>query len=187
MRAPQGRLALPRDGVLRLGSAAQSWLSTTVSPLYALTIYPEWIYAILHLGKDVELRTWRPGRRHVGTRLVLHAGAYVGGSGPRAEGRANVRWFLRRVHEITGASPPIGWSTVAQDLRGRLAAVATLGEPTLSSPSPWSDPDGAVWAWPLLDVRPIVDGPVMRGGQGLWPIPASVVESCTLGEFIHAR
>lgn len=143
-----------------------------MGPLEALTIYPEWVYAILHLGKDVELRTWRYGRQRIGARIVLHAGAYAGGSGPKAQGRANIRHFLRRVREVTGQPPPSGWSTTVSVLAGRPAAVATLGEPTLSSPSPWASPDGDVWAWPLLDVRPLPDDlPVIRGDRGIWSLP----------------
>lgn len=140
-------------------------------PLYAITIWPEWAYAILQLGKDVELRTWPCWRSLVGQDIVLHAGAHVGGPGPKAEGRANVRHFLLRVAAATGHAPPPGLGEAVAPLRGRFAGLAQLGEPTLTHPSPWADPDGQVWAWPLLERRALVEPIPHRGAQGLWRVP----------------
>lgn len=147
-------------------------------PLYALTIWPEWVYAILGLGKDVELRTWPCWKSLVGREIILHAGAHPGGPGSKAEGRTNLRWFARRVHEITGQPPPAGWSTATGALAGHLAAVATLGEPTLNSSSPWASPDGDLWAWPLLRVRPLRVAIPCRGAQGLWKVPPELAQAC---------
>jgi len=45
----------------------------------ALTIWPEWIWAIQYLGKTVENRSWTPPAGFIGERIALHAGAHVGG------------------------------------------------------------------------------------------------------------
>lgn len=44
----------------------------------ALTLWPEWAWAIMHLGKDVENRTWHPPKNILGQRIALHAGRKVG-------------------------------------------------------------------------------------------------------------
>lgn len=52
--------------------------------LLALTLWPEWAYAIFQLGKDVENRTWTQ-RGIEGCFIAIHAGAYIGGrKGARA-------------------------------------------------------------------------------------------------------
>lgn len=105
---------------------------------------------------------------------MLHAGAYVGGAGPKQEGRANVRHFLERVRQITGAFPPVGWSAKADALRRQLAAVVDFGEPALQHPSPWSAPDGDVWAWPMKNLRRLPEPIAARGGTGFWPLPPEI-------------
>jgi len=47
--------------------------------LLALTLWPEWAFAVAHLGKRIENRSWRPPKRHVGSRIAIHAGAHIGG------------------------------------------------------------------------------------------------------------
>lgn len=140
-------------------------------PLYAITIWPEWVYAILHLGKDVELRTWPCWRSLVGQDIALHAGAYPGGPGPKPEGRANIKYFIQRVHQITGSLPPAGWSAEACRIAGSFAGLAQLGEAGRIHSSPWADPDGLVYAWPLLQRRALVELVPHRGAQGLWRVP----------------
>lgn len=44
----------------------------------ALTLWPEWAWSIMHLGKDVENRTWHPPKNILGQRIALHAGRKVG-------------------------------------------------------------------------------------------------------------
>lgn len=42
-----------------------------------LTLWPEWIYAVLHLGRRVDNRDWRPPQSL--RRLVLHGAQKIGG------------------------------------------------------------------------------------------------------------
>lgn len=49
--------------------------------LRAVSIWPEWLYAILHLNKRVENRTWPAHRKMIGKRIALHASKHFGGSG----------------------------------------------------------------------------------------------------------
>lgn len=45
----------------------------------AITIWPEWAWAICYLGKPVENRTWSPPKGMIGQRIAIHAGASIGG------------------------------------------------------------------------------------------------------------
>ena len=126
-------------------------------PTHALTLWPEWAYAIAHLGKDVENRSWRPPAWLIGRRLAIHAGADLGGRPgrmARLEAQANLLCAL-------GREPPVG----VQIATRRIVAVVTVGEPTRDSQSPWAVP--GEWHWPLTEVVR-VDVPVLRGAQGLW-------------------
>jgi len=152
-----------------------------VNRLYALTLWPEWIWAIAHLGKDVENRSWRPPPAFVGRQVALHAGMTIGGrdldeasalrlvvemaelAGWRRACHALVRDDVRRgrveVPLPSASCPPT---------RCAVVAVATLGEPTRTSCSPWAVPGR--WHWPLLEVR-VLPRPVrVRGRQGLWAL-----------------
>lgn len=46
---------------------------------YALTLWPEWAWAIANLDKRVENRTWAPPISMVGKRIAIHSGASIGG------------------------------------------------------------------------------------------------------------
>ena len=62
---------------------------------HAITLWPEWAYAIRHLGKDVEnrgdtsKRSYVALRGYVGERIAIHAGAYIGG---RPDGHGPLKW-----------------------------------------------------------------------------------------------
>jgi len=57
----------------------------------ALTLWPEWIWCIDHLGKRVENRTWKPPEKFIGHRIALHAGAHIGGRAGRAATASGLR------------------------------------------------------------------------------------------------
>lgn len=66
----------------------------------ALTIWPEWAFAICHLEKRIENRSWRPPASLVGKRMAIHAGAHLGGRKGRVaavQGLEAVRYTLRNL------------------------------------------------------------------------------------------
>lgn len=66
----------------------------------ALTIWPEFIWAICYLGKRVENRTWTPPDKMIGKRIALHAGAHVGGSPGRTATESGLTGLVgMAVHE----------------------------------------------------------------------------------------
>jgi hypothetical protein len=46
----------------------------------ALTVWPEWLWAMRYLDKGIENRMWRPPKDLIGKRIALHAGKYFGGA-----------------------------------------------------------------------------------------------------------
>lgn len=56
----------------------------------ALTIWPEWVFAMRYLGKDIENRTWTQASA-VGERIALHAGMYPGGLPGKRAARRGLR------------------------------------------------------------------------------------------------
>jgi hypothetical protein len=65
----------------------------------ALSIHPAWAYAIMHLGKDIENRTWRTHHRGL---LLIHAGGRLTAGeleGLQAEARRR-RLNIPERHEI---------------------------------------------------------------------------------------
>jgi hypothetical protein len=45
----------------------------------ALTLYPEWAFAVCYLGKPIENRTYAPPKSLMGERIAIHAGLRFGG------------------------------------------------------------------------------------------------------------
>jgi len=82
-----------------------------VLPQYALTLWPEWVITITHLGKRVENRTRKPPQKLIGKRVALHASKTLGGGnsnghkkqcralGPVEEYARRAGW---RAHRIRG-------------------------------------------------------------------------------------
>ena len=158
----------------------------------ALTIWPEWVWAILHLDKHIENRTWDPRTRglQVGHRLALHAGAYLGGRkgkpatmealeavqgmAQRAGWTAQIKRGTLRCSRLT----PEGWQHARLDpstcVRSALAGVATyrglanvgLWHEKSSSGGAWGVPGSLHWQ--LADVKSLATPLPCKGAQGLW-------------------
>lgn len=79
----------------------------------ALTLWPEWVYAIVHLGKRIENRGWPPPESLIGQPFALHAGKSIGGNGrdPRLDvgsmlqiaSDAGYRWEGKTIWDLRGA------------------------------------------------------------------------------------
>ena len=42
---------------------------------YAITLKPHWAYAVFHLGKDIENRSWRLPQKYENRRIWIHSSA----------------------------------------------------------------------------------------------------------------
>ena len=121
----------------------------------AVTLIRPWGYAIAHLGKDIENRTWncylQPGEE-----LAIHSGK---------------KWddaalpFIQTIHPGLELPPEALF-------QGVIIAIARFDGNCTRSNSPWfMGPIG----WKLSNVQAIE--PVeCRGAQGLWTVPTDVAE-----------
>jgi hypothetical protein len=151
----------------------------------ALTIWPEWVWAIVYLDKRVENRSWPLPTWMRGEELAIHAGGVVGG-------RLLEPW--EAIDSVTQMANRENWST--SDTRsgaffskddsglfylnvrtltcGAVAAVATVEDvvrATVASALPWAVP--GQFQFVLGDVKPIE--PVScRGFQKLWNLPEDI-------------
>lgn len=155
-------------------------------PKYALTLRPEWAFAVQQLGKDVENRTWAPRPDHLGTRIAIHAGA--------TRRKAQIAAVLDLAQklgmdvELCGDDVCVGTGQGLRHLpvvtRG-IVAVATVAEAVTMSTSPWYargvPGDAPVFGWVLKDVisldRPVA---VTRGQLGLWRLAPETFDELTL-------
>jgi hypothetical protein len=167
----------------------------------ALTVWPEWAWAIAHFGryvgkeraKNIENRVWPVPDHMVGQWCAIHAGKYIGGrKGDNAllEGLTDLREMAENVAEEFGDDRIGGGLPEYSELIPLIAtsavvAVVRLGETIcLDEPKGWHigpetlDRHGRVvknYGWPLNDVRTLVTPVPCKGAQGLWPLSADVL------------
>jgi len=144
--------------------------------LLALTLYPEWAWAICYLGKRVENRTWaRPAM--VGKYLAIHGGKLIGGERDIALQELAATSMLDVARAAGAPLPePITLRMLLEQGQG-IVAVARVVRFVRDWPA--VDP-GKAWfcgpvGWVLDDVRVLPKPVVCRGAQGLWPVPADVL------------
>lgn len=121
----------------------------------AVTLMRPWGYAIAHLGKDIENRTWncylQPGEE-----LAIHSGK---------------KWDDAALPYIWKNAGIIDLPLEAQ-LGGVIIAIARFDGNCTRSNSPWfMGPIG----WKLSNVQ-VIEPVDCRGAQGLWTVPADVAE-----------
>lgn len=127
----------------------------------ALTVRQPWAWAIMHAGKDVENRTWRPPSGLLEERFVVHAAKTIDHGAPAF---------------IDAVDP--GRLTIA----GAFLGTVLLDDAHLATScgglcSIWAGPPttGKEWHWELADAEPWPE-PVPGVGQlGLFDVPAGVL------------
>ncbi len=152
-----------------------------------LSLHVEWLFAVLHLGKRIENRSWAPPPKFVrrvpialhGTQRIPTAAdveallAAARGAGWEAVPHPlyDGGWVFQR----GGAVPPVIMQpSDLLALRGRLAAlVRILGHHLGQDDAPWCLPGQVHWM--IGDVRP-VPGPILvKGAQRLWRLPRGLL------------
>lgn len=113
----------------------------------ALTLRQPWAHAILHLGKNVENRSWAPPESLVGKYIAIHAGmAFVRDS---------------------------GLPVTREELHfGAIVGVARIAGVVNKSRSRWFE---GPFGWLLEDVRPLSKPISCKGKLGLWNVPPAYV------------
>jgi hypothetical protein len=143
----------------------------------ALTLKVVWAFAVCHLGRRVENRSWRPPRDLIGRRILIHAGAVPKSGWELAEEVDRLKALIKahageEYHQLKMRFfDAIGGFTVRDALMTGVVAVATVDSCVRESADPWfSGPFG----WVLRDLIVLPEPIPCRGALGLWTPPAEV-------------
>lgn len=148
---------------------------------YTLTIYPEYVWAIMFLDKDREYRAFHPFKEIVGARLAIQAGAHIGGRRGmkgRSDGLESLTAMARRAGwTVDAAGGPEALSLTFtkgdrsvvmvpdQILKGAIVATALISDVTEDSSEPWS---ADIYGWKLADLEILATPIPCKGMPGLW-------------------
>jgi len=153
----------------------------------ALTLYPEWAWAICHLDKRVENRSRPLPKGMAGQLVALHAGKHIGGrpgSVASDEGRRLVAGMAREAgwdvygelafrkgeRSVSRSNPPTHASSIVAFVRFGPSA-----PPFEGNLMGWRVPD--CHGWPIVEVLRLKEPvPVDRGALGFWELPAEVLQ-----------
>jgi len=152
------------------------------APTHALTLWPEWAWAIEALDKRVENRTWALPPRWIGQRVYLHAGAYPGDAAHRRrlggvrEMAARAGWtetgfslgdYTGPMRHVDGTTAP----ALCQGMRaGALIGILHLtacDAPHEGDLGGWRAPDQFGWRF---EFEPIAKPVAARGALGFWRV-----------------
>lgn len=141
----------------------------------ALTLWRPYDFAILHAGKDVENRGWKPPTTlPVGARLAIHAGArydYDGTQNMIRLGLVNVAQLSgTEAHpsSIMGVATYLGWFQLARN--GQVITNGAIEHADARARSPWFARGDAI-GWMLGDALALPQPIPCAGKQGLWTVP----------------
>lgn len=158
----------------------------------ALTIYPEWCFAITQMDKRIENRTWNPFISIINQRVALHAGSRIGGKeGWLGEPFTKVSlsamqagWKVHRLYEKDkiicfdfekdGKIVSLNPDNVVKKAIVAVATVTGASESTIKEPPPWGITGHKHWH--LVDVDVLPEPIIIPGFQGLWNVPKPIVE-----------
>lgn len=138
----------------------------------ALTLIQPWAHAIVHWGKRVENRGWKPPERVIGKRIAIHAGAKFEKDtfddltkfyNPKRDESTPV---VRKA--IAGTAVVAGWI----DADGGHSRSLTQLEANEARASSWYV-HGQI-GWVLRDVRELPAPVPCKGALGLWDAPSEV-------------
>lgn len=159
----------------------------------AITLWPEWAYAVLFLGKDVENRPIRlpPGR------YALHAGKHIGGKkGPEAERQGALSLIRLAVGAPLSEAAALALLPSIRPLCGCVVGVIDV-ERVYRGASDRVPPSRSLWAgYDAIDPftisesgeRPTIANPIKlrhvaaapipcRGQLGLWRLPPEIASA----------
>jgi len=124
----------------------------------AITLKRPWTWAILHGGKDIENRFWKPSQP-LPFQLAIHVGL---GFDPLADAY---------IYDQCGRYPDSH-----SVFRGSIIAVVTVHHliaPARNPVTKWHMPEQ--WGWMLKDLAILPEPVPCRGALSLWDIPADVL------------
>ena len=148
----------------------------------ALTLTPEWAWAVCHLDKRVENRTWPAPAGIIGQRIAIHAGraapdwsaVYLMAGCARWQVDRYARMFRKPgVHRLH----PLGKELT----RGAIVATAVVADCRAVDQRDAVGWEAGPWCWDLADVRVLERPESCRGALGLWRVPSGYAEEVLHG------
>lgn len=145
---------------------------------YALTLWPEWAWAIAHMGKDVENRTWPPPQYIIGKRIAIHAGKYIGGRAGDPTLLDGLQDLLEMT-EFAGKDLPVFSDLIPMIKTSAIVAVVKVVGRIDGEAKGWYNGEGSV-GWKLSDIQTLPEPVACKGMQGLWTLPDDVLAQVRL-------
>lgn len=166
------------------------------SMLPAITLWPEWAWAIAWLDKRIENRDWAAGEYYRGRLIAIHAGANIGGRPAKIAVREGLDalmstayecgWYVSEDREKTlrSADGSVALQATRYDMTDDLVVIAPIVRKAIVAVAElvdcvWDAPD-AGWGvgpcqWRLANVRRLAD-PIggVPGAQGIWRVSTLV-------------
>ena len=148
-----------------------------MADLRALTLTPEWAWAVCRLDKRVENRTWPAPATIIGQRIAIHAGkaapdwsaVYLMAGCARWQVDRYARMFRKPgVHRLH----PLGKELT----RGAIVATAIVSGCRAVDQRDAVGWEAGPWCWDLTDVRVLERPESCRGALGLWRVPSGYAE-----------
>lgn len=128
----------------------ETWSDLILNPLtYALSIKQPWLHCIIHHGKTIENRTWKPPQFIIGKHIALHASKKIDHS------------------SLLAASNLAGHQLdPTQFLCGAIIATCKITKIITHSDDKWFF---GPYGWQLEDIRPLK--PIIcAGALGFWKV-----------------
>lgn len=144
--------------------------------MYALTLTPEWAYAVCHLGKRTENRTWYPpeSQLRAGDWFAIHSG-----KPPKTlRGRVEMLQDAIAIANKHGKASKFGVTSAEVFKYGIVALARYAGRIEKADfegrycDAWWEGPCG----WMLSEVRVLQSVIPIEGRQKLWKVPEDVAE-----------
>ncbi len=130
-------------------------------PLHALSVRQPYAYAILHMGKDIENRTWDPPRHIVGQLIWIHASL--------KRERVEPWELLGQRFTLDGDELPDLADLATGAIVGSVRVVGSTG---IAKGNRWfNGPIG----WVLVEPAPLETPVRCRGMLGVWTVPTGVL------------
>jgi hypothetical protein len=128
----------------------------------AITVWPEWAYAICYLGKRIENRSWAPPPSVIGKHIAIHAGKNIGGK----PGQAASLDGTRRMLEMAGYAHQFNEPDFIPC--GAIVAAARIDGCIQSTDNRWAVPGQKHWQ--LSDITVLPEPIPSKGAQRLWAV-----------------
>lgn len=138
-----------------MSEARATWGRNRDQEILGLTLVQPWATVVVHHGKRIENRPWKPPAWAIGKRLAIHAGKKYDDQ------------VARDLWTHTGISVPCKKAIVL----GAIVGTARLAGYVTDSMDPWFF---GPFGWQLEDVRALAEPIPCGGALGLWRLPEAV-------------